>query len=681
MFAAKHRSVIILSTLLTLGVFLTFRVSSLETFSQGFEEFCQKRLIMLLKTRPIDYSTVVVGIDEPSFAALKQEPSLREFHAVNWPWPPRLHARLLQQLAAAGADRVAFDILFSESFDACYLPEYASPAAFINARAATDIPVVLAAVLDQNLLLPLEIYRRNGFLWGLINMNTTAREEIRRYSFQRDGHPSLAYALAAAEGGEKELVRLGWAGDLLSRAHHLQFVQDPRELFPTLSYADVLLNRVPVEVQARWGVKTLQELLNGKAVLVGPTASTFQDLHKTPLGTIPGVYLHAYAFLQLQRHAANRWRDLSSPAVAGIFLGALLAGTVAFFSFSKFWWNIFTALFLLGYAFGAAWALKTQGIFLPYSEWYGAFFLQTFLLKIGSSAIDREEKSFVQGVFGKYLSPAVAEKLLADPSLLRLGGEERHITILFSDIAGFTTISERLPPTELIKILNQFLGKMAREIMSRDGTLDKYIGDAIMAFWGAPVDMANTAELGCRAALAMQEKAREFNAVPPFSGAPPLNCRIGLNTGKAIVGNAGSEERFSYTAIGDAVNAASRFESLGKKYGVSIIIGEATFAEVRELFDVRLLDRVRVKGKTEPTHLYELLSEKGKSDAAFGELHQKAMDAYFARDFVAAATFFEKKWETYHDEQSRLFLDRLRELGKNPTLKAAFDGTWNLTEK
>lgn len=675
----RHRAVYLLSA------FLAFALAGLFS-GLAWGRFAEFRLRSLLYRLNIEYNKnyniVVAAIDEVSFEALKHEPGLRAYRNLCWPWPPSLHAAFIERLGECGAAKVGFDLLFSESFADFYLPQYATMASLLDARNRYDIPVVLGAKLEKGILTrPVDGLLEGGIPWGLANSPVNFANEAWQYDFIHVGHPSFALAVAEADGGRRDLELLGWTRETLGRRHWLTFRQTAERAFPIVSYSDVLLDRVPDGVRERWGVKSLAELVAGKTVLVGRTSLDAHDIQATPMGFMPGVVIHAHALQMLHRAADTVIREvgpgLSRAIIAGAILGSIL---ITIYAGGLAWW-LASALLGLAYLGTALYALSRHSLLLPLSGVFLGWLFQHVISTQGIARLDRDERMFIQGVFGKYVSTAVAEQLIADPGKVRLGGEEREITILFSDIANFTTISESLPPADLIQILNRFLGSISKEILIREGTLDKYIGDAIMAFWNAPLDLPNHAELACRAALAMQEKAAEFNASAVSGSVPSMRCRIGINTGRAIVGNAGSEERFSYTAIGDSVNTASRFEGLGKQYGVSIIIGEKTAAAVGDSFDLRLLDKVKVKGKTEPANIYHLAGIRGCAPGGFLDLHRKAMDAYFSKRIDEASALFRELADRFEDPPAKVFLKRLEEFRRHPGLLEAFDGVWTAHEK
>ncbi|MDP2913902.1 MAG: adenylate/guanylate cyclase domain-containing protein, partial [Candidatus Aminicenantes bacterium] len=242
-------------------------------------------------------------------------------------------------------------------------------------------------------------------------------------------------------------------------------------------------------------------------------------------------------------------------------------------------------------------------------------FAAVLLTLIGASVlnykIEGQQRRFIKSVFSHYLSPAVIDRLIEDPKRLQLGGEEREITSFFSDVEGFTPISEKLSPSELVALLNAYLSEMTEIILEEGGTLDKYEGDAIVAFWNAPLDDPDHAYRACRAALSCQKKLEEIG--PDFIQRFGLGvrARIGLNTGPAVVGNMGSGRRFDYTAMGDTINLAARLEGACKTYGVPILVGERTFESVQDRILAREVDRVRVVGKKQPVKIFELIGELG----------------------------------------------------------------------
>lgn len=293
------------------------------------------------------------------------------------------------------------------------------------------------------------------------------------------------------------------------------------------------------------------------------------------------------------------------------------------------------------------------------------------------SIIEGKEKRVIRSAFGKYLSPVVVDELVADPSRLKLGGEKRELSILFSDLAGFTSLSESMEPDLLVGLLNEYLDDMADIVMSEGGTLDKYIGDAIMALYGAPAPLSDHAVRVCRTALRMQRRLTQLNERWAEQGRPQLGMRIGVNTGEPVVGNIGGEKRFDYTALGDAVNLAARLEPACKIYGVSTMIAQGTKDGAGPTIQTRELDLLAVYGKEEPVPVYELVALAGEDLGELGELieqFEKGIGAYRNRDFELATQYFQAALEIdENDGPSLLYVERCEEYMINPP-PAEWDG-------
>jgi adenylate cyclase len=281
---------------------------------------------------------------------------------------------------------------------------------------------------------------------------------------------------------------------------------------------------------------------------------------------------------------------------------------------------------------------------------------------------ERGKKELKQ-TFQKYVSPAVVDEILADPGNIELGGKKLRLTVFFSDVRGFTTISEKLDPRALSDLLNSYLTPMTELVFQNRGTLDKYMGDAIMAFFGAPIQYPDHAKFACRCALQSLEKLKELQERLKAQGLPIIDIGIGLNTGDMSVGNMGSETVRSYTVMGDAVNLGSRLEGINKEYGTRIIISEFTYAEVKDSFVCREIDWVRVKGKVLPVKIYELMSEK-PLDAEMQtmlEHFQTGYELYHQRQFEKALHEFNTAlMHNPEDPVSKLYLERCEDFIAEP---------------
>jgi adenylate cyclase len=296
------------------------------------------------------------------------------------------------------------------------------------------------------------------------------------------------------------------------------------------------------------------------------------------------------------------------------------------------------------------------------------------------------EKLFLHSAFSRYLSPAIINELIEDPSKLNLGGEKREMTAIFTDLQGFSTISEKLDPVKLVQLLNRYLTTMSTIIMENLGTVDKYEGDAIIAFFGAPVFHQNHAELACRSALGMKKAEKELNAaLLAERGSPsPLFTRIGINTGDMVVGNMGAENKMDYTIMGNAVNLAARLEGVNKQYRTGILMSQYTRAQIGEEFICRSLDRVRVVGINTPVRLYELLALRDETlpeDLEVLTAWEQGIALFEAGSFAAAGEHFSllaKKRPG--DYTAQIYAERCRQYREEPP-PAGWDGVRNLTEK
>jgi adenylate cyclase len=444
------------------------------------------------------------------------------------------------------------------------------------------------------------------------------------------------------------------------------------------------------------------ELFKDKIVLIG---SGFHDSDKfrTPFfqmeappdstradtrtyGYMYGVELHANALQDMLDGDYVRPLGARSEALL-LLLAALLTGGAVFWKGAG-WGGFATVGTLLGLVVAAFWSWAGQA-YGPGGSWFdlGAPFLWLPMVSPGVAAVfsyvgsvgyvsvvEGREKRFIKGAFSKYVSPEVVADIAENPEALQLGGQKRPLSLLFSDLAGFTTLSERMDPQDLLAHLNEYLSDMTQIVMDEQGTLDKYIGDAIMAFWNAPKDVSDHADRALRTAILMQRRMEELNARwrENDPDAETLVVRIGVNTGTVVVGNVGGRERFDYSAIGDAVNLAARLEPANKTYDTLVMASEFTLDHARrEDYRVRELDLIAVKGKVEPVRVYEVLEMAGTSLSPEREealRHFEAgMAAYKGRDWTLAAEYFGAALEADPtDGPSRVYLARAEEYAEAP---------------
>ncbi len=298
--------------------------------------------------------------------------------------------------------------------------------------------------------------------------------------------------------------------------------------------------------------------------------------------------------------------------------------------------------------------------------------------------LERQQNVIIKGMFSQYVSKEVVNQLIIDPEKLRLGGERKNLSILFSDIAGFTTFAEKKQPEELVSFINEYLNEMTEIVLINEGTLDKYLGDAVMAFWGAPVEVKDHAYKACVTALQMQEKLVGLREKWSSSGQTPIRIRIGINSGEVIVGNIGGEKRFDYTVLGDNVNLASRLEGANKEYATNIMISDTTYDCCKDKILARELDVILVKGKNKPTKVYELISLVGDKKAEEAvekmDLYFQALELYRQKSFEPALDYFNRSYKKLGDYPSKVYIQRCEFYLKNPPIEN-WDGVFEMKTK
>ncbi|PCI40388.1 MAG: adenylate/guanylate cyclase domain-containing protein [Elusimicrobia bacterium] len=387
-------------------------------------------------------------------------------------------------------------------------------------------------------------------------------------------------------------------------------------------------------------------LLNGKIVLVGTSAEGLKDLRATPVGgVVPGVEIHAQILEQIvfgEYLSRSVWAKIIE---TGFIVAIGLVLILAFAKLGAVWTAVLT-LVSIGGIFAGAWHLFAQRLQLLDPLYPSLVVFMVWVLVTAINYLRSEsEKAEIRGQFSTYLSPDLVEQLADDPSRLHLGGETRELTFMFSDIRGFTPISEQFDAQGLTKFINRFLTPMTDIVIQNKGTIDKYMGDCIMAFWNAPLDNATHARDACLSALAMQKRLKKLNVewevLAKKEGRKhiPVNVGFGLNTGECCVGNMGSDHRFDYTVLGDPVNLASRLEGQSKSYGIEMVIGKNTRDLVPE-FAMIELDLIRVKGKLVPARIYTLLGDEsvaaGPEFKKLAEWNAKMIEAYRAQKWDEA---------------------------------------------
>jgi len=432
--------------------------------------------------------------------------------------------------------------------------------------------------------------------------------------------------------------------------------------FPHIPVTDILNNNIADTV------------LKDKIVIVGATAVGIYDLRVTPFENVfPGVEIHANvvdSILSKDFMYQPAWAaifDIMAIIVAGLILGFVLpkAGGIsgAAAGFSLFVGHIFLCQYLF----------SQKGLILNLVYPLTVIILVYISITAYKYFTESRQKKFIKNAFSTYLAPAVVKQLIESPEKLVLGGEERVITAFFSDVQGFTGISEGLTPQELVELLNEFLTEMTSIILKYKGTVDKFEGDAIIAFFGAPNELENQEEIACMACIDMQKRLSELREGWKTSGRPELYMRIGLCTGPAVVGNMGSKTRMDYTMMGDTVNIAARLEGVNKIYGIYTLISETTFSKAGDKIMAREIDSINVSGKKEPVMVYQLLGYPEDIDERMNKTidnYSNGLSAYRNQDWEKAGSFFKAALDlTPDDGPSKVMLLRCAEYKINPPPK------------
>lgn len=442
----------------------------------------------------------------------------------------------------------------------------------------------------------------------------------------------------------------------------------PGNTIPTFSLADAYDNSFSAKDR---------KLLKGMSLMMGPTAMAINDVRANPFeATFNGVEHHAAVIDNIVsqrffRRPADIYRTEMLVVLAiGVLFSLLLTFSSALTS------AVFALLVSIGYFYLDRQLWFSKGIWvymgMPYIQ-IGGLFMAVTLYKYFT---EEREKKKVKGAFQHYLSPDVMNQVLDNPDKLKLGGERRECTVFFSDVRGFTTISESLSPEKLCELMNDYLSPMTEIILRSGGVLDKYIGDAIMAFWGAPIERPDQADVAARVILEMMERLEIIRREFPAKGFPPVDIGCGLNTGQMSVGNMGSSERFAYTVMGDSVNLGARLESITKEYGVRSILSEYTVAKLGNpnAYFLRDMDDIVVKGKKDPVKIFELIHPMVLPQEQFlrdllGEF-QEGRTAYRAQSWAKSRQHFDACLRIRSsDGPAMMYLERIQEMEKLPYIE------------
>jgi len=682
-----------------LAVFaLTFLLGLLNVFRPLEWKSWDTRLQLLADPSRAAADIVLLTIDQYSLDVYEKEQGL------GWPWPRQIYAPVLDFLKAGGAKAVFFDLILSEAStygiddDRLFAEAMARAGnvflpVFLSAEEgeaeAAETRLLERSALDRSRVpgpaihalksvsLPVDVLAAAAVKVGNVQFVPDGDSVYRRLPLVfRYGDwllPALPLAMAdfISEGVDLREVPLDPSGNMI-----LHFF-GPRGTYQTLSIGAIINSQARIEEGLEPQVQPRE--FAGKTVIVGTTAAGLLDFRPTPFGGVyPGIEILATALDNIVHGDAIREAPAAVIWVSVLFF-ALLAG-MGTSMLKKTGHLAALGLFLPALAAAGSLLAARTGVWVEFVAPAFAALSAFIVAALLSYGVEGRQRRFIKNAFRYYLSPQVIDRVLDNPALLRLGGERREITAFFSDVAGFTSISEGLSPEDLVGLLNAYLSEMTDIILDLGGTLDKYEGDAIIAFWNAPLDLPDHALRACRAALRCQRRLAERREDFRRRYGHEVRMRVGINSGPAVVGNMGSARRFDYTAMGDTMNLASRLEGAGKVYGVSTLVGEETERRVRDEILAREVDIIRVVGKKQSIRVFELLGEKGAVPAE--ELERadrfgRALETYRAKRFSKAAAMFEA---LAGDPVAAVYAGRARQSAASPP-PDDWDGVYELNKK
>ncbi len=646
---------------------------------------------------------VIIEIDQQSIDALSAE-------SINWPWPRQVYAPIIE--FASLADGFLVDILFTEPSsygqeddmvlgDAIakaanvYLPFFLS----VNekAMAPDDIAYLKRFAVTggpppgpryRSVVAPVDAIRRGVKGSGNVAISPDGDGVYRRvplaFTLAEMTLPSLTFSWFTGRGGanmdpsgiilrEKTLPLT--EGKLLLRFPR---GKRPFTVVPAIDVLSAYRGTVPPQ-----GANLSRDFFKGKVVFLGMTAPGLLDLKSTPTMTVStGVHINATLFENLDRGTFMRPVPTLIVALLMLLVCVFIAAFVLTFHTIAKNLSVFAAGLVLILAVAAV--LFSARYYVPTTYLVVALLMSFILSAIFSYALEGRERQFIKRTFSQYMDKTIVEHVLQNPDIVRPGGKKARVTVLFADIAGFTTISERNTPEDTALMLHRVLNELTEVVIEEKGVVDKYIGDCIMAFWGSPLETPKDEINACRCSLKFIEAIGGINGVFEQEGIPPVAIRVGLHTGDAIAGNMGSVRLFDFTVVGDTVNLASRLESVNKVFGTNIIASEHTLAKTFDLFLSRSLGPIEVKGKSEPVVIHEVLCEAVDAPAALRrkvDLYDGAFRIYRQQRFTEAVELFDALLEEFpHDGPGEFYRKRAGSLARNFSLTKDWD-IIKMTEK
>ena len=625
-------------------------VLSFLPLGQSLENQTMDLFYRLRPVAPQPEDILIVAIDEPSFQEIKQP----------WPWPRRLHAKLVRRLAAGGARLIIFDVIFAD-------PTNSEDDKLFAAAIQEAGNVILGSTFEtakdphftrRVLINPYKAFQQAAKTQGLCMVTPDYDGVVRRFHLilgAKETIPLVAYRLVKPETS----LPLNLTG-LINYA-------GPARSLDTVSYYQVIDEERPLPKSRTRG----RIVLVGRMLEASATPQAQSDAFYTPFFAgngqlMSGAEIHGNIINTLMD---GSWGREFSPLQRSILLVVVIfLASLASDRLKPFRGLIFTGVSLVLIS------AISFGLFCLARFWIPPFLLSMGLVLVysgnilGHYFVEAREKRWLRHAFSRYVPPSIVEVLTKNPERLELGGEELETTVLFADLEGFTRLSETMPPQTLIKLLNDYFSPMTQIIMAYQGTLDKYIGDALMALWGAPVPLLDHALRACRAALEMEGAMEKLQREWQIQGIPPLGARIGIHSGPVVAGNVGSRERFNYTVLGDTVNLASRLEGVNKVYGTRILLSQETCHFIKDHLLVRELDQVQVRGRGQPVTIYELIGPyPPEGTYAWMDYFATGLQAYRGQQWDKASQAFGEVLRLKPDDRpTQVFLGRCRFFAVTP---------------
>ena len=685
----------IISSLLTIGSYLFFPsiLSDIDT------RLSDKRFSYRGVQEP-NPDVVIVAIDERSVNEIGR-----------WPWPRSTMSKLVDKFYQYDVKSAVFDIVFSEPesarsdsalgksiknngnvvlgffFRTEGTGEHDSETVKIHKKSkiglvkhldGNDIKTVNEfSAVEYNIPQIASNTRDFGFFNVIPDDDGIYRHAPLVVSYKGDFYPSLNLKGVSKYSGKQILLTLSDFGVSSVNLNEISIPVDEQGrlllnyygkagTFPIYSAIDVLNGVIS------------KEKLENKIVFVGATELGIADIRATPFDPVsPGVEIQATAASNLlDGNFLIKDGFTKTIDIGIIFLLTFIFGLVLYRT-NKTLIGFLLLLIFIALHLGSNFFLFSKSHLMLSILFPAIPLLLTYIIyEVYRNIVVEKQSKFLKGAFSSYVSPDVVDEIIKNPDKLQLGGDRKKITLLFSDIRGFTTLSEKTDPEQLVTLLNEYLSPMTEIVMNNKGTLDKFIGDAVMAIYGAPVNQENQALLACRSAVEMIEKLKEINTEWTKNNLPNIDIGIGINTGEAVVGNMGADIRFDYTAIGDTVNLAARLEGQTKFYGTNIIISESTKIELEGLlenslqqpFRFRELDLIKVKGKVKPIAIFQLIIPGDKLDnETLLNNYNMALSHYRNRNFEESLRLFKILIsELPGDTPSKLYVERNNEYLINP---------------